>query len=125
MDNNPRQLLDLIRNAATQYGRCCDLYQDSFGQFHCHEDGQRTFAMLRDVQALLGFNKGLGETTEEDRMEARKRAILNKAAPDLLEALEGVLGMAANFIEIHEMKNASKDPDIVKARAAIAKAKGE
>jgi len=50
-------LLEKIRSAATQYTRCCDLWQDSLGGMHCRTCAQKTFAMMRDIQQLLGVDK--------------------------------------------------------------------
>lgn len=49
--------------------------------------------------------------------------VLRAAAPELLAALEGIIGMAANFLDQDLMTNPEKDPDIIRARAAIAKAR--
>lgn len=52
-------------------------------------------------------------TAERDASLERERG--------MREALKGVIGMAENFLELHLMSKAAKDPDIVRARAAIAK----
>ena len=49
--------LEALRLAATRYPRCCDLWQDSGGEMHCRDCSQATFAMLREIQQLLGVNK--------------------------------------------------------------------
>lgn len=43
--------------AATKWPRCCDLHQDGFGTFACLECQQKTFAMMRKIQSLLGVDK--------------------------------------------------------------------
>lgn len=50
-------IFEKIRVAATRYERCCDLWQDSLGGMHCAECAQKTFAMLREVQEVLGVGK--------------------------------------------------------------------
>ncbi len=49
--------LSEIREAATKWPRCCDLWQDGFGGMHCRECSQKTFTMLRNVQRILKVNK--------------------------------------------------------------------
>ena len=51
------KLLDAMVVAATQFPRCCDLWQDGLGGMHCQECSQKTFRMLRDVQRILGVDK--------------------------------------------------------------------
>ena len=46
-----------LREAATKWPRCCDLWQDSLGEMHCTECAQKTFAMMRAVQGILGVRK--------------------------------------------------------------------
>ena len=43
--------------AASKWPRCCDLWQDSLGGMHCNDCEQKTFAMLRDIQYILGLGK--------------------------------------------------------------------
>jgi hypothetical protein len=82
------QLLELVRSEATAFGRCCDQYQDGLGTFCCHECGQRTMAMLAGVHSVLGLNGKSGEPIPlTEAAEARKMALVRRAAPDLLEAL--------------------------------------
>jgi hypothetical protein len=52
------KLVDGLRAAATRWPRCCDLWQDSLGGMHCTECAQKTFAMMREIQELLGVDKG-------------------------------------------------------------------
>lgn len=85
------ELLAAVKSEAFAYGRCCSLYQDSMGGFHCHLCGQRTFAMLEGVQALLGIGK-----PEMDHAEAVKVAMLRQAAPEMLEKLEAILFAVKN-----------------------------
>ncbi|MBP2290766.1 hypothetical protein [Azospirillum rugosum] len=55
------------------------------------------------------------------------RDALRAAQPDiareLAEALNGVFNMAGNYIDQHLMQNPDKDPDIIRAAAALAKAR--
>ena len=53
-EHTAEEILAAARFEAFAFGRCCDLYQDGFGTFHCHECGQKTFAMLQGVQGVLG-----------------------------------------------------------------------
>ena len=50
--------LRAVAEAAKKWPRCCDLWQDSMGGMHCTECGQKTFAMMREIQILLGIDKG-------------------------------------------------------------------
>ena len=50
--------LERIRKIATSYPRCCDLWQDGLGGMHCTACGQKTFAMMRKIQKVLGVGKG-------------------------------------------------------------------
>lgn len=85
------QLLELVRSEATAFGRCCDQYQDGLGTFCCHECGQRTMAMLAGVHSVLGLNGKSGEPIPlTEAAEARKMALVRRAAPDLLEALKAL-----------------------------------
>ena len=83
--HTPETLLAAIKSEAFAYGRCCDLYQDSLGTFHCHDCGQATFAMLRGVQALLG------DAPTMSHEEATQAALIRRAAPDLLAATKALL----------------------------------
>lgn len=87
------ELLALVRVEASKFGRCCDQYQDSFGSFCCHECGQRTMAMLREVQTLLGIRKdGVAVDCAEETAAAHKAAVATTtklaAHDDLVHALE-------------------------------------
>lgn len=46
-----------VRKAASFYPRCCDQWQDSLGEIHCNTCAQKTFAMLFEIQQILGINK--------------------------------------------------------------------
>ncbi len=107
--HTPEQLLELIKVAATQFGRCCDLYQDGLGGFHCHQCGQATFRMLQDVQELIG------PTTEVTHEESVRRATTQNAAPELLE-------VAKDFVDKVESGRARSKDSYAKFKAAIAKA---
>lgn len=50
--------LQEIYRAATRWPRCCDQWQDGLGGMHCRDCSQKTFAMLFDIQQILGVNKG-------------------------------------------------------------------
>lgn len=58
----------------------------------------------------------------EDQATANARLIA--AAPDLLSALEAIMGYAYQGARISDV-DTNEQPEFVKARAAIAKAKGE
>jgi hypothetical protein len=49
--------LAAVRAEATKWPRCCDLHQDGFGTFACLECQQKTFAMMRQIQRVLGVGK--------------------------------------------------------------------
>lgn len=49
--------IEALRDAATRWPRCCDRWQDSLGGMHCKECAQKTFAMMRNIQAILGVGK--------------------------------------------------------------------
>ena len=51
------ELLGQVREAAMKWPRCCDLWQDGLGGMHCRECSQKTFAMLRKIQTILGIGK--------------------------------------------------------------------
>ena len=130
--HTPEQVLAAVRAAATQYGRCCGQYQDSLGGFHCHDCGQRTYAMLQSVQAILGVS----EESTMSHEEAMASAILRRAAPDLLGASRAALAyddairacgndperMATYHTAVGESLDALYDAWITKARAAVAEA---
>ncbi len=116
-------LLGLVRAEATKFGRCCDLYQDGFGTFADHECQQRTFAMLRSVQQVLGVDKEGAPLTKKEVAEARSRAILNAAAPALLAALEEVMEALRVNAPGTPLNNHRFDSVGIKAYAAIAKAR--
>ena len=46
-----------LRAEATKWSRCCDLWQDSLGGMHCQDCSQKTFAMMREIQLVLGVGK--------------------------------------------------------------------
>ena len=75
---------EAARAEAFAYGRCCDLYQDSLGQFHCHDCGQRTFAMLQGVQRILGDGTEVAMSHEE----SVRVALIRKTAPETITRLE-------------------------------------
>ncbi len=52
-----RQLLEQVREAAMEWPRCCDVWQDSLGGMHCRDCSQKTFAMLAKIQAILDIGK--------------------------------------------------------------------
>lgn len=82
------QKLAAAHSEAFAFGRCCDLYQDGLGTFHCHSCGQATFAMLQGVQDILKD----GSETTMDHEEATRAALIRRAAPDLLKAANRVIG---------------------------------
>lgn len=55
-----KELIEAVRAEATKWPRCCDLHQDGFGTFACLECQQKTFAMMRQVQRVLGVDKAGG-----------------------------------------------------------------
>lgn|GEM_PF-2723373 len=57
--NEHLALLERITTAATRWTRCCDLWCDGMGGMHCLECEQKTFAMLRTVQEIIGVDKEL------------------------------------------------------------------
>lgn len=89
MEHTTEQILAAARSEAFAFGRCCDLYQDGFGQFHCTECGQRTFAMLRGVQKVLGNGTEQGMAHDE----AAASSLIRRAAPELLEVCEEMLSL--------------------------------
>lgn len=117
------ELLGLVRVEATKFGRCCDLYQDGLGTFADHECQQRTFAMLRSVQQVLGLRKGCGPLSESEKAAALGRARLNNAAPAMLKALERLAACDLNADNCTSLDVATRRIRNI-ARAAIAKAKG-
>lgn len=60
--------LESIMQAATKFQRCCDRWQDSLGGMHCRECSQKTFAMMHEIQRLLGVGKD--GRTEAERAKA-------------------------------------------------------
>ena len=94
-------LLNSVRHAASKYGRCCDQYQDGFGQFCCHECGQRTMAMLKEVQDLLGIRKdGEKVDCEKETAAAHASALKQRKACNHHEALmEALLEISAIHTE--------------------------
>ena len=114
--HTPEQVLAAVKAEAFAFGRCCDLYQDGLGTFHCHDCGQRTFAMLRGVQELLGDPAPLSHE------EAVRQALIRRAAPGLLEACERT--KEADDLKTGDaMKLAAFREAAAIARAAIAEAK--
>lgn len=57
--------IERIRKAATKWSRCCDLWQDGFGTIACRDCQQKTFAMMRAIQDILGVEKGGGAVIVE------------------------------------------------------------
>lgn len=120
MEHTTEQILAAARSEAFAFGRCCDLYQDGFGQFHCTECGQRTFAMLRGVQKVLGNGTEQGMAHDE----ATASALIRRAAPELLEAVKDcpqyTVGttMADYMTRLHDWI----DANTMIIQAAIAKA---
>lgn len=102
------ELLDLVRHEATKFGRCCDLYQDGFGTFADHECQQRTFAMLRGVQQVLGVAKDGSPLSADEVAAARARAHLGNAAPKLRAALRELLE-AERLLTDHENSDLTTD----------------
>ena len=94
--------LEAARAEAFAYGRCCDLYQDSLGQFHCHDCGQQTFAMLQAVQAILGDGTEVAMSHEE----SVRIALIRKTAPETIKHLEAE---KAELVEtLHGIKDMAK-----------------
>jgi len=124
--HTPEELLELVRAEATKFGRCCDLSQDGLGQFADFECTQRTFAMMKGVQSVLGFNKACGPLTDEEITAARANAKLHKAAPDMLRALEEIAKGEGAFNR-DPLKHAENciNSIIAISKAAIHKARGE
>lgn len=58
-------LLDMVIQAATRYPRCCDLWQDDLGGMHCRDCSQKTFAMMNDIQRLIGVDKACAALTTQ------------------------------------------------------------
>ena len=110
--HTPEQQLNAARSAAFAFGRCCDLYQDGFGTFHCHRCGQATFEMLRQVQEVLGN----GSESAMDHEETVAVALKRNAAPDLYDACNAVLDLNFTFA------GGAKADAINKCISAIAKA---
>lgn len=88
--HTPAQILIAVRTEAFAFGRCCDLYQDKFGTFHCHQCGQRTFSMLQGVQKILGD----GSQVKMDHDESVRSALIRSAAPELLAACKMLIATA-------------------------------
>lgn len=67
---NSIKLLDDLFAVATRFPRCCDLWQDGLGGMHCRECSQKTFAMMRDVQELIGVGKdGMEQASKTEGLE--------------------------------------------------------
>ncbi len=66
MESSNEQLAKLValREAATKWPRCCDLWQDGLGGMHCTECAQKTFAMMREIQKILGVGKGCEQRSQ-------------------------------------------------------------
>jgi hypothetical protein len=127
--------LTAARAEAFAYGRCCDLYQDAFGQFHCKDCGQKTFAMLRAVQEIL--SDGTEPTINHE--ESLQLALIRKAAPETarqrdelqaaLTRLAGIASLLANYT--HAGRSLSKEEwqehraALKEANAAISAAEKE
>ncbi len=97
-ESTDSEILELVRIEATKFGRCCDIPQDGLGINAHSECTQRTYAMMKGVQRVLGINKGGESMTPEEVAEARANAILRNAAPELLEAV----GTAEDLFAFHE-----------------------
>lgn len=116
------QQLAAARAAAFAFGRCCDLYQDGLGQFHCHACGQATFAMLVEVQKVLGD----GSESAMNHEESVRAALIRNAAPNMKAELDQTIS------DMQSLANSTYDPVIVEIAnqvadrhaAAIAKAEG-
>lgn len=83
-----KQLLAAVEDAATEFGRCCDMYQDSMGGFHCTDCAQKTFVMLQSVQSILGRGKGIGATPLMDHKTAYAVAVRRGKSLDMLALIK-------------------------------------
>lgn len=122
-------LVAAARAEAFAYGRCCDLYQDSLGQFHCQDCGQRTFAMLQAVQLVLR----VGTEVTMNHEEVVRVALLRKTAPEtitrlkaekveLLEATQCLVKQFEKWEGYHQWEE-EDETALERTRAAIAKTK--
>jgi len=73
----------------------------------------------RKMVVMLGHNKSYWAASQGEKDSVRATAKLIAAAPDLLEALEELLAVAVQY------DLPLSDPERIKARAAIARARGE
>lgn len=79
--------------------------------------GWRIDSASRDLMAWAAWPS----EAERDSIEAESTARLIAAAPDMLDALQSLVDMAATFpTELHK-----GHPEVLAARAALAKARGE
>lgn len=69
----PLATLLKVQIATTKFPRCCDLWQDGLGGMHCTECAQKTFAMMREIQKILGVGK--------DGKPAKSRATVLRGDP--------------------------------------------
>lgn len=119
-----------IENILTRHGRCCDLYQDSLGGFHCHECGQVTFAIVGELQGLFGISKSGSPLSPEEHTERRNAAIkrnserehLKEINAELLEAIEPLIDIAESYAMQTYDRHGVTRKKIEAAKAAIAKA---
>jgi hypothetical protein len=86
-----------------------------FGQIGDNQEAHEAPFICDVIPAGAADRAGIGETTPEEKANAN----LIAAAPELLEALEGI---ASYMIDSLGMEH---DRDVIKAMAAIAKARGQ
>ena len=115
--------LDEVKGILTRYGRCCALYQDGLGQFHCHECGQVTFSIVSELQNLFGIAKDGNPLNEKEHQERIKAQLKRNHAVDFHEAL---LAAAKEAVEVlgHTETMSRKECALCSLQQAIAQADG-
>ena len=134
--HTPEEILEAARSEVFAFGRCCDLYQDGFGAFHCSECGQKTFAMLEGVQNVLGDGSERKQGHSESICLAllRGKALETAAERDALKAelakernlrreLANVMNELMDYPQIMDCHGGCFRCGPCKARAALAKAR--
>lgn len=97
------------------------------GPWHQTRKHPRQISDTRGFKIAKCLTTTKGANFEMTPAEAEANARLIAAAPDMLEALEGFVEMYVDFAESGDAGffDAEETPQVIKARAAIAKAKGE
>lgn len=108
-----------VRNVVRTLSTVLSIIEDNDMDWPSDEKSQEVFDIAREVCALAALKEGNGDDATDGVREAQANARLIASAPDLLEALEGLLDF------VRDLPHTNDRTDVMAAVEAIAKAKGE